>query len=117
MLLLFLSIKNLCLTEEYVHTDSGIQNTENSKDRVNSKASCTSVISKLLPVPIPFAVKLNFMAQICLNWLRFQGKNECSCCYFMSQIVLVNLHVPGTAERKSLPYLALCSKKHRVMAD
>lgn len=108
MLISFLSNKNLCLSEEYVHSDS-IQNSEYAVNMVFWKSNCTHVISELLPVPIPFVVKLNFVAQTYLNWLRFQEKNECSCCYFMSQIVLLHQRVPGTAERKSLPYLAICS--------
>lgn len=109
MPLSFLINGNKCLSEEYVHNDNSVQSSKYAVYMVFWKSSCTHTVSELLPVPIPFVVKLYFIAQTYLHCLGCQEKNECSCSYFMSQMVLIHQCVPGTAERKSLPYLVICS--------
>lgn len=109
MPLSFLISENLCLSEEYVHNDNSVQSSKYAVYMVFLKSGCTHTISELLPVPISFVFKLYFMAQTYLRCLGCQEKSECGCSYFMSQMVLIHQCVPGTAERKSLPYLVMCS--------
>lgn len=48
MLLVFLNIKTVCLTEVYAHTDGSIWSSENAANVVFWKPDCTHVPSKLL---------------------------------------------------------------------